>query len=477
MLENLKALQIISTFTSDECKDFKKFLQSPYHNSRKNLIDLFSFIQKNENNWTNPNFSYENIFKLLHPNQKFDKTAVTKAFSALYKLLETYILIKKNVSDELSENIQLLGYYNQFNLDELYKDKEKELEKALGDSNKSSDYLTHLLFEIEKCSYASTKDKRVGDINYHNASFKLDTFFFYTKLKLACLMLNRSLIVAVKYEYKLIEETLSQELVTQLNSKVIHFYYLAYQLLRQPNSAALYEKLKYELMIHGNELETTDLSLLYTFLENCTSSVYTNMKAFYTNLFDIYLQQIQNKTIYYFDHLHRSVLKNIIKVALKLGKNDWAELFLKNHRYLIIPEQNAEEIYYFCLSEIYFSQKKYDETLVSLAKVKPEDIFIKLSLKRMYLKIYYEKGEFNALDSGINSYRVYLSREDSIPEEKLKKEKTFVNSIQKMMKLKLERKDAEFPLFWDKIKAESIVDKQWMEEKLLTKEASTVKKN
>ena len=45
------------------------------------------------------------------------------------------------------------------------------------------------------------------------------------------------------------------------------------------------------------------------------------------------------------------------------------------------------------------------------------------------------------------------------------------------MKLKLERKDAEFPLFWDKIKAESIVDKQWMEEKLLTKEASTVKKN
>jgi len=44
-----------------------------------------------------------------------------------------------------------------------------------------------------------------------------------------------------------------------------------------------------------------------------------------------------------------------------------------------------------------------------------------------------------------------------------------VNSIQKMMKLKLERKEAEFPLFWEKIKAEAIVDKHWIEEKLLTK--------
>lgn len=469
MIENLKAIQVISTFSSADCKDFKKFLQSPFHNSRKNLVDLFSFIQKNENNWSHPSCTYEHIFTLLHPEEEFNKTAVTKAFSALYKLLEAYILIKKNVADELSDNIQLLGYYNQFNLDELYKDKERELEKALRDSNKSSDYLTHLLFEIEKCSYASTKDKRIGDINYQNASYKLDTFFFYTKLKLVCLMLNRSLIVAVKYDYQLLEDTISKELVTQLNSKVIHFYYLAYQLLTQPNSAALYEKLKYELMIHGNELEKTDLSLLYTFLENCTSSVYTNMKDFYTNLFDIYLQQIQNKTIYYFDHLHRSILKNIIKVALKLEKNDWAELFLKTHRDHIIPEENAEEIYYFCLSEIYFSQKKYDDTLVNLAKVKPEDIFVKLSLKRMYLKIYYEKGEFNALDSGINSYRVYLSRENSIPEDKLKKEKAFVNSIQKMMKLKLERKEAEFPLFWEKIKAEAIVDKHWIEEKLLTK--------
>ncbi len=469
MIENLKAIQVIYTFTSTDCKDFKKFLQSPYHNSRKNLIDLFSFIVKNENNWSDPNCTYEQIFTLLHPNEEFDKTLVTKAFSALYKHLETYILIKKNVADELSDNIQLLSYYNQFNLNELYKDKERELEKGLRDSNKSSDYLTHLLFEIEKCSYESTKDKRIGDINYQNASNKLDTFFFYTKLKLVCLMLNRSLIVAVKYDYQLLENTISKELVTQLNSKVIHFYYLAYQLLTQPDSAALYEKLKYELMIHGNELEKTDLSLLYTFLENCTSSVYTNMKAFYTNLFDIYLQQIQNKTIYYFDHLHRSVLKNIIKVALKLEKNDWAELFLKTHRDLIIPEQNADEIYYFCLSEIYFSQKKYGDTLISLTKVKPEDIFVKLSLKRMYLKIYYEQGEFNALDSGINSYRVYLSRQDSIPEEKLKKEKAFVNTIQKMMKLKLERKEAEFPLFWEKIKADAIVDKHWIEEKLLPK--------
>ena len=85
----------------------------------------------------------------------------------------------------------------------------------------------------------------------------------------------------------------------------------------------------------------------------------------------------------------------------------------------------------------------------------------------MYLKIYYEKGEFNALDSSINSYRVYLSREDSIPDDKLKKEKVFVNTIQRMMKLKLERKEGEFQVFWDKIKFESMVDKQWIEEKLL----------
>ena len=66
MIKN-KAIEVISTFSGPELKEFSLFLESPYFNSNKSLIKLFGEIKKallaNKAENLTEEFLYGKIFK------------------------------------------------------------------------------------------------------------------------------------------------------------------------------------------------------------------------------------------------------------------------------------------------------------------------------------------------------------------------------------------------------------------------------
>jgi hypothetical protein len=101
--------------------------------------------------------------------------------------------------------------------------------------------------------------------------------------------------------------------------------------------------------------------------------------------------------------------RNIVTIALRLGKYDWTESFIKNYK-KSLPHSMRENAVSFNLAMLYFYQKKHNQVKELLQTVEYEDISYNLNSKAMLLSSYYETDEIEPLYSLMDSFRTYLNR-------------------------------------------------------------------
>ena len=107
--------------------------------------------------------------------------------------------------------------------------------------------------------------------------------------------------------------------------------------------------------------------------------------------------------------LLESTYVNIVVLAAILGDYPWAVGFVKEYQPSLKPEFRVP-LYHFCLGRIYYEQGEQEESLRQLVLVDTKASFIYLGARVLQLKIYYELGEYNPLESLLESLRVYLQR-------------------------------------------------------------------
>ncbi len=150
-----------------------------------------------------------------------------------------------------------------------------------------------------------------------------------------------------------------------------------------------------------------------------------------TTRLDLYSKQLDDEVIYIDGYLLPRIFKNIVTVALRLGHLDWTEQFLENNKDKIVPEyENREDVYSYSLAQLYFKQQKIDDVLDVLNRTVFNDIYTKMDIRRMYLKVYYEMEYDDMLEDMVNSFRVFLtSHQDVIPAVHIQAHRDFTNII------------------------------------------------
>ena len=102
---------------------------------------------------------------------------------------------------------------------------------------------------------------------------------------------------------------------------------------------------------------------------------------------------------------------NIVGVALRLDKLAWAEQFVEEYKHLLPPD-TRQNTYSFNLARVYRFQKNYPKALALLHGVEYEDIGYNLISKMMLTITYFELDEFDALDAFIESFKIFLKRNE-----------------------------------------------------------------
>ena len=124
-----------------------------------------------------------------------------------------------------------------------------------------------------------------------------------------------------------------------------------------------------------------------------------------------------------------TIFKNIVTVALRLGHLDWTETFLEKNKDKIAPEyEGREDVYSYSLAQLYFKQKKYDDVLGLLNQTVFNDIYTKMDVRRMYMKVYYEMEYSDMFEDMVNSFRSFLHESQHvIPAVHIQAHRDFVN--------------------------------------------------
>lgn len=419
-MRNSKLYSILSKFDKIEQNRFRKYLYSPYFNVNETLTKLFEVLSSEINGEKKLDFEKEKIWALLDLDREYDDVRFRKFCSDLLKITEDFLaqeIFQENNLLKASLQIQAIGK----------KKVEKLFNSTMRGARRLSDQFPHRSaffhlqqYEIEKNYYemAQQELQRTSKSNIEEISKHLDIFYIGEKLRWYCEVISRQHLKGHDYKLLFIEELIQQlENSEYQQEPSIAVYFQILKISRNPQNLADYFKLKDLLEKNGLIFPQSEaLSLYYSAINYCIQKINEGNQKFLEELFDLYNDLIKKEIIFVDDELSPWDFRNIVVIALRLGKFKWTEHFINNYN-VKIPESYRENAVSFNLANLHFYQKNYEKVIELLQTVEYEDFSYNLNSKAMLIATYYEIDEIEPLYSLLDSFRTYLNRNKATIQE------------------------------------------------------------
>ena len=158
--------------------------------------------------------------------------------------------------------------------------------------------------------------------------------------------------------------------------------------------------------------------------------------------------------------------KNIVVIALRVGKYDWTENFIHTNKQRL-PKASRENAVTFNLARLHYYKKDYEKVISLLQEVEYEDIVYILSSKSLLIATYYENNEIEALYSLLESFRVYLNRRKDIPDIWKRSRRNLIKFTKKLIRI-VPGDNKAIEKIKEEIEntADGIADVKWLKEKI-----------
>ncbi len=166
------------------------------------------------------------------------------------------------------------------------------------------------------------------------------------------------------------------------------------------------------------------------------------------------------------DYMQVVTFRNIMIVGLTLKEYRWLEWFAGKYIDEIKPEYR-ENMKNLLLANISYAERKFDEALVYITKVKYDLFLYKLDVKILMLKIYFELNLYEQAYYLIDSFRHYLSNSDDLTESNKIQHTNFLNIYSKLLRAKSNEDTGEYKNILSELKNTELVSaRNWLKEKI-----------
>ncbi|MBK9016381.1 MAG: hypothetical protein IPM82_21195 [Saprospiraceae bacterium] len=148
-MENTRLLELLRTFSPAELTAFGKYLRSPYHNLREDVVLLFDFFFEKKDSKKTSVFEKETVFKAIFPKEIYDEKRLAYTGSFLHQLAQNFLVINElETENEAAFQLRLAKSLRRRGLERHYETALKRAEDALeAQPHRHLDYhyLSHLL--------------------------------------------------------------------------------------------------------------------------------------------------------------------------------------------------------------------------------------------------------------------------------------------------------------------------------------------
>lgn len=411
-----KLIKAIKTLNPWELRHFQDFIHSPYYNKHERVRNLVDQIVVSAPSYDTPILERKQMYGLLFDGKEFHEQKFKDLLSLTTKLFRQFLAVNQLKNNTFRTGMALLEAYRQKHLDQEYLKQRKALLKSVGSEVQKLPtlYQRDLDLQEDLITYLSGTMSRSLDDSVQLASNKLDLFFIISRLKYGVEMANRRNVVGLEYESGLLDHVLryleeTPDLMDQ--NPGIKIYLSIYKCLTLTDPDPSFQELLYTLKEHGPGFSRPELREMYGYAANfCIKQINTGRSEFLPILIDLYRWALDHGALFSVDGwLIQWDYKNVVSASLKAGEAEWCRNFIETYREKIAPEFR-ENAYTYNLASFYFEQGDFRKALQLLQTVEFSDVFYALGSRVILLKSYYEMGDYDALNSLCESFKIYLKR-------------------------------------------------------------------
>ena len=471
-MKSTQIWQLALTFSPEACNRFAKYIDSPYFNVDQRLVRFWAYLHQTlKQEEPNPGSKAEAFASFLD-DEPYEDAKMRHFCSYLFRHMLDFCGQEQLKSRPFEKNLLVLEAMEKPGREKFFSRQERKISRnlAAGKRRDQAYFSEALRLKSRLAAREQRQMSRRQDQLLVESDRQLDLFYILSKLRSACSFVNNQQVlkrddggIAIKVLNESPDRGLSLNVDIEEEQGLppaVQVYFEIYQSLMQPDDPAHYMALKKRLPSVSEVFAPEELRSLYTFAQNyCIRKINAGQQAYLEELFLLYVDMINEELLLENGTLSPWHYKNITVTALRLGKFDWVEDFLLENKNRI-PETFRANAYTYNRAKLHFYRKEYPEVLRLLQQVEYEDLFYNLDSKAMILKTYFESGEWDALESMMESFGQYLRRNQSIPDKHRKNYRNLIRFVRKMNAAPNTSQLKE--LIHDLEKTSDVADKDWI---------------
>jgi len=474
-----KLLRTLQVLSPQEVKDLQLYINSDLFvpdKLRKEFQPLFQLLLDHLNKIAD-NLEKRSVYQQLFPGEPIVKGRLEKLMSELLKVIHRYITfcISGEAFSRFDERLVLARFFRKRKAYDLYAIEINRLlrqpvEESILDKE---DFLLQARVGEELYQFELLNPQKKGSDGLSRNSNNLDVFYLLSKLENICCMLSNDKFRQPLEIDKHIEFLQDAKPLYQkhglLDLPLVGIYYKLFEMLMEEEQfESAYEELKKMIEEKGKDIPFDTLKMLSGLSRNFIIYRYNGGdKHLEAEVFELYKSQLQQGFLYWQTGLLPATFKNIVTMGLRRREYDWTYWFLNEYKDKIEGTAYALDVYHYNLATYFFRKKEYDNAMELLSD-QYEDLFYKLSAKRLELKVYYETDS-EILDSKMDAFKLYVFRlsDKKLLARKIKSNNNFINFLRQIRN----SKTMNHPLRIEKLKnkiqgCRYLSEKQWLLEKL-----------
>jgi hypothetical protein len=405
--------ELLNQLNKKEIRQLKKYLKSPFVTHREDIGRMFDYLAKHLYE-SKPLPSKVHLFKHTYGEEVFDAPKLRSTMSELRAFIEQYIIGLSGQQDEIRSLLSLGTFYRQRNLPRHFQRTIKKVKKLQArQALRNPDYYQHKLdLQIEEAHFAS-ENKRTQNLNLQEIDTTLDVLYLSQKLRHACTLLSHRAVFQADYSFGLLKGWIDLlEESAYLNIPAIALYYHCYRFLTEAYSQDHFVKFRQALSLHHAHFPKDELKDLYRAAINfCIRKLNEGNLGYTREGWELYQEGLSAGYFIENEQLSRFTFDNIVGFGLRLKEYKAVGHFINVYQQKLNAEFRARTVA-FNLARLEYEQQNFSQALSLLLASNPKDLVNQLITKTLQLKIYYESGEFDLLDSHLDSFRSFIRRRE-----------------------------------------------------------------
>ncbi len=437
-MQSTPLFQLLKALTKSDRRDLAKFLRSPFHNTREDVVRLFDFFEKQlEQNTTTDDEKSEkeapSVFSTLQTakmdnltkqvahqfmateNEPFDDATMRYTMSFLLKLTKQFLIYKELKDNDLQQEILLARALRKRGA---IKTLEKHLAQTMTVLANAAvqNGAFHLLdFQLQLEIFEHRHRRRdAADLNLQALSDGLNQFYATELLRWACVQFSHSSLSKVAYDQPFLAALLEKiGDGTFKSTPSVSAYFFAYRALKFSQEAD-FQQLKMIIIEHAAIFPPLEIRDLYLLAINvCIKKLNGGERQYEAAALDLYRNGLSNGALLDDGVLSPYTYRNVANLAIKIGETTWAADFLTDFKEKL-PVKERENLFRYNLAHLHFRKNEYPKAMELLRDVHLKEALQNLDARRMLMRMYYETGEYGALDSLLESFKIFIHRQKNL---------------------------------------------------------------